>query len=188
MTTITNRRMRPWTKAILTILADGEWHDREDVINEAMPTVPPGIAVRETELGRRHSDPNAPAERTRPISTSDAIAAGARAKVVAALGTLRDNGRIERDGDRCRIIRDVPRLLVLRDRQGVRFYPTSDIETIEVNASTLPERSIDELLNLERKLESLARRHEGYRDALNLVNVAIVQRKFEDRVNENRHE
>lgn len=98
-------RRSPWTRAILEVLADGQWHDRAELVDVARPAVPPGRAYRNGERNRARmhalrSD-TALAERTRGDRQSS-IDTGAHLIVVEALRGLARRSVIERDGDRYR--------------------------------------------------------------------------------------
>lgn len=90
----------PWMVKIHELLADGGWHDREDLMAAAMPLVPPGKAERQAKVERDRQD----AARRRkgdPIiransKPSDPVAVGARIVVGHSLGTAVDQGRLQR--------------------------------------------------------------------------------------------
>jgi hypothetical protein len=85
-------------RAILELLADGRWHDRDQLLEAAAAVVPPGLASRTAE--RNRARPGRPAERTSGRQ-DDVIASGARTVARAALHRL--EGRLERDGRRYRL-------------------------------------------------------------------------------------
>lgn len=45
-------RRTPWLGEAYKLLADGEWHDREEIVKELAKMVPPGIAWRHAETAR----------------------------------------------------------------------------------------------------------------------------------------
>jgi hypothetical protein len=92
----------PWGKAIAEQLADGAWHDLEDLLELGMPLVPPGRAFRhgESDRARRRRDGVAGPRLTGDRTTS--IANGARLIVRKAIRDLVRSGSAERDGDRIR--------------------------------------------------------------------------------------
>lgn len=91
----------PWYDRIVEVLADGEWHRREELIQAAIPLVPPGQAHRAAEKDRvrRSQSPT----RVRGDQAT-AIAAGARRLVDEALRGLVRYGRVWRDGDRYQLV------------------------------------------------------------------------------------
>lgn len=91
----------PWATSILDQLADGEWHDRDEVLTVAARTVPPGVAYRLGEAERRRTNEGS---RTRGDDTTS-IAAGARRKAREGLFKLLRAGHVERDGERIRLAR-----------------------------------------------------------------------------------
>lgn len=88
---------------MLDVLADGSWHELEDVLRVGMPLVPPGIAYRKGEWARLHRR-GTPGERTRG-DASVSVAAGARWKVRDAIWNQVYRGHVERDRDQVRITR-----------------------------------------------------------------------------------
>lgn len=90
---------RPWTVAMNTVLADGGWHAREDVIAAGVPLVPPGRAYRKGEMNRLHNKTRigtpAPAVRAKG-DESTAIKAGARQLVANCLSAAIARGELER--------------------------------------------------------------------------------------------
>ena len=89
----------PLTLALERLLADGEWHDVDDVVAELAPLVPPGRAYRRGEA-RRLAKAGAGLRVRGDRST--AIASGARH---IADDTVRSGiryGRIESQGDAIR--------------------------------------------------------------------------------------
>lgn len=77
-------RSSEWGLAIRRILSDGEWHDRETLVREAMRTVPPGRAFRAAEKGRSRYHDGVVTPRKRG-NDETAIAAGQRMLVTAVL-------------------------------------------------------------------------------------------------------
>lgn len=83
--------MSPWTARANELLADGLWRDREWLIRQMMPLVPPGRALRETEKDRVRQSGRGP--RTRQRSEDYLIRAGQRSIVAMALGQTRKYNR-----------------------------------------------------------------------------------------------
>lgn len=73
--------MNPLGRAILDYVADGEWHDVEELINKLHPLVPPGVGWRFAEgrriLARKKRGQEA-AERERPVSQEAITMSGQR--------------------------------------------------------------------------------------------------------------
>jgi hypothetical protein len=85
-------RLKPVTKRIFELLADGEWHDYEPVIREAAKEARPGEAHRRMEHAR-NAKRQEPGERTRNNDAVYLVERGQRATAVkAAYGK-----RIEKD-------------------------------------------------------------------------------------------
>lgn len=87
----------PWTNALLSILADGEWHDWEEVVQKSMPLVPPGRAIKKGEASRLTT---AKVRGKTPLAVrdhGDARLTGARLIVLGSLRAQIENGRVERD-------------------------------------------------------------------------------------------
>ncbi len=97
--TMANRRS-PARVAIMAALADGEWHDREQLLEVGARAVPPGRAFRAGEADRQRQRPLGPGPRVRG-GEATSIAAGRRAVARAVLKTL---AGVERDGDRYRLV------------------------------------------------------------------------------------
>lgn len=72
-------RLKPWTEAVLVVLADGQWHAREAVLAAGMRVVPPGVAFRDGETSRNRAiqRPNGPGPRTKGTDETSIIV-GAR--------------------------------------------------------------------------------------------------------------
>lgn len=87
--------MRPWTRKITELLADGEWHDREQVLAIGAAAVPPGIAFRRGELDRARKRPLGPGPRVRG-DRATSIATGARTIVQRTIDNQVRQGLIER--------------------------------------------------------------------------------------------
>jgi hypothetical protein len=85
-------RSSEWGYLIRATLADGEWHEREMLVREAMRAVPPGRAFRASELNRKryHDGPR--------VRGGDdvAIEAGRRMLVTGVLQSSVRGGSIER--------------------------------------------------------------------------------------------
>lgn len=86
-----------WRKRVQALLEDGEWHEQEPVVRDAMRFVPPGPAYRHAEYARTRGN-DAPRQRG---DQSDAIAAGQRQMTMQSIHAAVRNGKIERkrEGD-----------------------------------------------------------------------------------------
>lgn len=71
-----------WALKVLDVLADGEWHPLNEVLDAATPYVPPGIAARHAERGRINH--GGPPHRSKG-DQQKAIDVGARSKVHEAI-------------------------------------------------------------------------------------------------------
>lgn len=92
--------LAPWTLRMDEVLADGEWHELEQVLAAGVKMVPPGMAYRKGEWSRtRRGD--APA--TRHVGTREtAVAAGARIIAKKSIESRIRYGSIVRWGSRIR--------------------------------------------------------------------------------------
>jgi hypothetical protein len=100
--TVPGRADTPWRHAIDALLADGEWHDREELLAAGAAAVPPGVAFRNGErqrLARRSV--GSPTTRHRGDNAT-AIAVGARVIADKILWSRARRGSLERTGDRYR--------------------------------------------------------------------------------------
>jgi hypothetical protein len=98
------RELSPQLARAYELLADGEWHEREQLVRELGKVIPPGVALRYNEA-RRRQDPNrrrargqptsATAERVVSRSTSFLVEAGRRRLAFLALRAFVQE---ERDG------------------------------------------------------------------------------------------
>jgi hypothetical protein len=97
--------MSPARAVALELLADGEWHDREQLLDQMARAVPPGKAFRVGERRRTATRrrPNGPGPRVRGDDTTS-IAAGAREVARKALFALARTAKIARDGDQYRLV------------------------------------------------------------------------------------
>ena len=90
----------PWMVKIHELLADGAWHDRETLVDAAMPLVPPGKAARQATYDRArlaatrraHGVPETPSN-GRP---QDPHTVGARTKVTHSLCAATRRGLLQR--------------------------------------------------------------------------------------------
>ena len=90
-----------WGRRLDEILADGEWHDREDVIRLVAEAVPPGRAFRKGEAIRRHLVERQGftfSSRSRG-DDGTSVATGARHIARACPSGRERQGTIQRDGD-----------------------------------------------------------------------------------------
>ena len=89
-------RLQPWTRAVWDALADGQWHSLEDVVWDAILTVPPGRAFRKAARGRDVDDKTAFRAR------------GQRMIAQEGVRSLLRTGRIERRHEPGRQLRRTP--------------------------------------------------------------------------------
>lgn len=82
----------PERRRLDEILADGAWHDREQVIAVLVPLVAPGVAAREAERNRRHVNGH-DGQRTKGHGQEREV--GARLIAVKRIGTGVRSGTIE---------------------------------------------------------------------------------------------
>lgn len=84
-----NAPLSPWTAKAAELLADGEWRDREWLIRQLTPLVPPGMAMRQAEKARVNASSKPgrtpPPERLVPRSVEFQVQTGRRAKIVNML-------------------------------------------------------------------------------------------------------
>lgn len=85
-------KIGPVAEAVKSVLLDGEWHDREEAIQEAMKRVPPILAM---EHSRQAFHYGKRAERVKPVTDAYLIRVGSRRLVGLRLGTWCKNGTIE---------------------------------------------------------------------------------------------
>lgn len=95
---------RAWGERVDEVLADGEWHDIDDVIADAVRRVPPGLAYRKGEARRTHSrgDGRTAPERRQLGTREVAVATGARTLVRKSIESRLRRGTAVRWGDRIR--------------------------------------------------------------------------------------
>lgn len=96
--------MSPWGRVVDARLADGAWHEVDDVITVAAVAVPPGTAYRAGERLRRNNRADSPASRVKG-DAGVAIATGARALVAEAIRSRVRYGHAERSGTAVRAVR-----------------------------------------------------------------------------------
>lgn len=95
-----------WRRRVHELLADGEWHEQDPVVRDAMRLVPPGPAYRQAETSRKNR-PDAPEKRTQGTD-ADAIAAGQRQIVMQSIYAGVRYGSFDRKREGKRIyIRDL---------------------------------------------------------------------------------
>jgi|SRR5581483_11651518 len=90
-----------WGARLDELLADGEWHELEEVLAAIMPLVPPGVAYRVGERRRLMKRSTAPAQRHHGDDAAS-VAAGRRTIAKDAVRARTRHGDVERDGDRIR--------------------------------------------------------------------------------------
>lgn len=88
-------------QAILHVLADGEWHQRDELLTAGAQTVAPGRAFRVGEGNRLRRRDGA---RTRGDSDTS-IRTGAREVTRKSLFRALKSGTVEQDGDRYRLVK-----------------------------------------------------------------------------------
>lgn len=72
------------------LLADGQWHDFEQIMRQLMPLVPAGIATRVVERGRTKGRADvSPPKRVKPMSVDEQIRSGQRGFVRDVLNYAR---------------------------------------------------------------------------------------------------
>lgn len=84
--------LSPWRARVHEILSDGEWHDLEQVVRDAMRLVPPGKAYRQAERNRKRQHPG---PRTRG-DEGTAIHSGQRQLVMSSVHAAVRRGVLER--------------------------------------------------------------------------------------------
>lgn len=94
--------LAPWSRRILDLLADGAWHDRDEILEAAAAMVPPGKAFRRGEHVRRCQLANRDQPRTRG-GRDTAISTGRRTYARDALHSMIAVGRVIRDGNKVRV-------------------------------------------------------------------------------------
>jgi hypothetical protein len=91
--------LSPWMQKFYDLLSDGLWRDREWVINQLIPLVPPGRAMRVNEKDRQRllARGGTPSDqpRTKYRSTEYLVRSGARRAVVESLVQTRKYKRVE---------------------------------------------------------------------------------------------
>jgi hypothetical protein len=95
-------RRSPWMTKVYELLADGNWHDLEQLLEAAMPLVPPGVARRQAVHARDkwrenhgHTGPRVHPALSRP---QDPVRVGARRKVMDSISSAKQRGQIEQRG------------------------------------------------------------------------------------------
>lgn len=75
-----------------------EWQDVEDLMEQLIPTVPPGKALRKYQVAQenyRKQNPDVDPRLARPLSEDEQIASGARTIVNDRIGAQVSSGRLE---------------------------------------------------------------------------------------------
>lgn len=91
--------LTPQLERAYELLADGEWHDREEIMFEISKVITPGVAVRHAETVRQTSGTYpAPPERKVPRSQAFLIASGKRSLARSALRTKRIERKVDENG------------------------------------------------------------------------------------------
>lgn len=91
--------LSPWSARMDDVLADGEWHELEEVLAAGVKIVPPGMAYRKGEWNRlRLKGPD-----TRHVGTRErSVATGARIIARKSIESRLQRGTVERWGSRIR--------------------------------------------------------------------------------------
>jgi hypothetical protein len=181
--------MSPQTMKLLSLLEDGNWHEREDLIVATIPVVPPGIAYRRAEKNRsynlthREGEPNGIRPRVKQTDASFIIATGARAAATESLASLQANGRVEkeiRDGKKFyRLIQGTNRVIKLINTDGtteIFIDPNAVITTIDVVNLMNPTTPIEELEILLKALDTYNGRWPGVKKCKELVRAILNNR------------
>lgn len=100
----------PHGKVLCQVLADGAWHDHQQVVEAMMPAVPPGVAFRHAERRRAAKARTTGTARARTVGDeTTAVAAGARSLSTRLIRARRVDGSLEeRTVDGRRQIRRAP--------------------------------------------------------------------------------
>jgi len=92
-------RKSPARLAVDQVIADGDWHDREELIAAAMAVIPPAVAYRRAEVNRTRKTTGLRSRGGR----DDAVRAGSRDLARRLIDEAVRRGSIERDGSRYRV-------------------------------------------------------------------------------------
>jgi hypothetical protein len=87
------RYLNPWTRIVLTKLADGQWHNRDDVVPKACRAAMPGRAYRHAVRRRADKGQDMPEG-----GISRRVRQGQRQTVMAAVRDLVRSGTLEQRG------------------------------------------------------------------------------------------
>lgn len=88
---------KPWIEAMMAVLVDGRWHDREEVLVVGMAAVPPGVAWRKGEHDRsRERRRLGYPPRERDSGNEQAIVRGARRIAGQVVVRWEKRGKLER--------------------------------------------------------------------------------------------
>lgn len=171
-------------KKLLGILDDGEWHLRDEVKNEIMKVVPPGMAIRDAERARRAAA-GAPEKRQKHRTTAELVHIGANNRAADVINSAALNKRIEKRVDEdgimwLRILRRLPAVLVIRSNGDTTIVTNSTVSVVEVDFDKLNSMSIEELKELRRLINTLPLREPELYEAKTRVNVALTLREFDD--------
>lgn len=99
-----NRELGPTGRAILDVLADGRWHDYDELFDAALPTI-----TVERAAQRWNSRRSMQGLQSVPLRsmTRAALGSGKRMIFVDTINTLARSGRVERGGGTLRLRREV---------------------------------------------------------------------------------
>lgn len=92
----------PWGVVLDELLADGDWHDADELINTMVAAIPPGVAYRAGEKSRVNSRSWGTPGARKFGDQQTAAAAGARRIATSLLATRVARATVERDGARYR--------------------------------------------------------------------------------------
>ena len=81
--------MSPWRIRLAARLADGEWHDLDELAADAGALIPPGRGLRANEANRARLTPN---PRSQPLPVDARVASGRRAIIRVALRDMVRSG------------------------------------------------------------------------------------------------
>lgn len=187
-------RMAPVTLKVLDALADGEWHDQEDVIEAAMYVTPPGEAFR--HASKRS---NALVDRR---SQDEIIASGQRTKAIDSINSLIANGRVERDGadatntgasgKRIRMIEDMIVVYVCRSKDGaISVHPSKShkvaihvIDSMASDTDVDPQAELDVVSKLfeamPKRIVDKDRLQSVFRELMNDLSIRATFRRAAD--------
>jgi hypothetical protein len=93
----------PWREAGDITLADGEWHDREEVAANMMAVIPPGMAVRRRVRVRDSQAAVKGYATSRPTPVDKQIRRGQRSIAIQSINNACADGKWQYNDDRSRV-------------------------------------------------------------------------------------